>query len=222
MMNRMPFHRAIGAAGLAMTVLLGGGCLFNPPEKPPVTNPPVVYHAYTHPDSLVANFILAWENRDIAEYRDHILYKGSELAPDGNAYQVFMFYFAEDPADPDSDLPDFFIYDEEIETVTKMFSGTPGVSGTPGIREISLALEPFSASWQAPSNPDHVEGDPYPPLTRQRYYSTDMLITLKSEIPGTDINGFVVTDRLWFHVIPVQVGDQVEYRIWKWRDILTD
>jgi hypothetical protein len=187
---------------------------------PDGSDPAVLYHASTHPDSVVANFVLAWEARDLAGYRDQILYDGTLEAPDGEVYQAFKFYFAGDSGDPE--LPDTLCCDEELAVVGKMFAGQPGMSGTPGIKVISMTLEPFAANWQPPGDQDHVEDDPYPPGTLQRYYSTDILIELKSEIPGTDINAFVITDRLWFHVIPVQVGNQVEYRVWKWRDILSN
>ena len=78
--------------------------------------------------------------------------------------------------------------------------------------------------WLPPTDPDDVEGDPYPDGTLKVIYESDMLITLKGTIPDTDVTGFTVDDRLQFHVIPVLVnegtGDErTEYRLWKWRDL---
>jgi hypothetical protein len=206
-----------------LPLLLSTGCLFDDSDGPSEQPPQLQYHAYTDPDSLVANLVLAWENRDIAEYRDHILYDGEELATDGSAYEPFHFY--NDPAgeDPGQTFPAFEIYDREVECVGNMFAGLKGQdhmgNEIPGIRSIAMGL--FAESdWDAPPG-GMVEGHVYPDGTLRRFYGTNFLFTLESTIGNSNIIAWEVQDRLLIHVIPVETADGIEYRVWKWRDIIT-
>jgi hypothetical protein len=218
---------------LLSLLTLGAGCLFDTPVEPPPPPQPREYVPYYDPDpttamnNLVENFITAWEKLDLAQYRDSILYNAIELATDGLQYAPFTFYY-DQSLDPD--LPILELYDREIQRATRMFGGLPGqdADGTiiPGIKSIDLDLT-ANNSWSNPLNPDDVDGDPYPVGTKMRSYNTQMLITLKSNIPGTEFNGWKVEDLLIFHVIPVRIENlnapgtyHTVYRIWKWRDVI--
>jgi hypothetical protein len=215
---KQPIVLVIPVALLALS-----GCLFSPPEKPPVENQPVEYNDYTTPDNLVANFVLAWVNRDIVEYRDKILFNDQKATDGGTEYAPFTFYYI-DGEDPfGNELPDLQRYEDEVTNTGNLFSGNDGKQGTPGVRSIDLSLTK-NQTWTAPTNPIHVENDPYPQGTLRAYFSTDMLVSLKSNMPGSDTNGFLVQENLEFHVIPIIVGEgtddeHTEYRLWKWHDL---
>jgi hypothetical protein len=117
-----------------------------------------------------------------------------------------------------------------VERATGMFSGQKGQdhlgNEIPGIRDIAMDLFAEN-SWSAPPG-GTVEGHDYPEGTLERFYGTNMLMTLESNVGSSDINAWEVQDRLRFHVIPVrQENDNAPgsfhtvYRIWKWRDIIT-
>lgn len=198
---------------LAVALLATSGCLFSPPEKNDDNTPPAVeFGSYATPDGLVDNFVTAWEYMVISEYRDNILYPGTE-------YNSFVFYLLPDAMDPNGEeLPDSWGYDEEVDHISGLFSGNPSEDGsTPGVESISLELEPFG-TWNAPSDPYQVEGDAYPEGTMARRYRTDMTITLEGENPG-GYNGFLINDVIELYAIPVSTDGSTEYRLWKWRDI---
>jgi len=202
-----------------LLAVLSSGCLFDPPIRPPVVNP-VVYHEYTPPDSLVLNFILAWEDTDAIQYRDKILYN-EQIAPDDQTYRPFIFYYAEGDDIWGDPLPSEQTYDEEVGNITRMFSGNNGKNDVPGVRSITLTLTKNN-NWQPPPDPLYVEGDTYPEGTLECIYQSDMLVTLKGTVPNSDITGYEVQDELKFYAIPVKVsGGGTEYRIWKWRDLVT-
>ena len=223
-----------------LLILIAGaaGCLFTPPtgDKP---SSQVSYEPYYDPDpttamnNLVENFRIAWEKKDLAEYRDSILYDGIAEAVDGQVYEPFTFYFDQDGADPGQTFPDSELYEREVTRATNMFSGQPGVnpvdqSEVPGIQSITLDL-PADGVWSNPGDPDHVEGNVYPAGTKERFYHTNMNITLQSNIGDSNINAWLVQDRLRFHVIPVRIENENDpgtyhtvYRLWKWRDIITE
>lgn len=208
---------------LLLLLPLGAGCLFGSPTKPPPVTPPPSYLDYYDADAttamnnLVANFVTAWERLDLAEYRDSILYNGTEPAPDDELYQVFTFYY---DRSLDPDLPELDLYDREIQRATNMFGGQPG-NGVPGIKSISLDLT-ANGVWSANLSGTGEVQDPYPAGTMWRAYETNMLITLKANIGDSDINQWLVEDRLILHVIPVRVEGSAlhRYKIWKWRDVI--
>ncbi len=177
------------------------------------------YLPYDSPDNLIENFIRAWENRDIAEYGDHILYDGEQLATDGVAYEPFHFYFGMDPYQT---YPPFLTYAGETEIVGDMFAGLPGqdqdANEIPGILSIALDLQAENA-WDLTST-DMVEGHDYPEGTQSRYYAFDMQVALEGTIDGTDIDAWELQDRLLIYVVPVEAAGGTEYRLWKWRDII--
>jgi hypothetical protein len=227
----MNAKRTIAALSLALLIPLSGGCLFSPPEKPSEPGGPVDYFPYDSPDNLIKNFVLAWEAMDAAEYRDHILYNSdNENATDGEPYATFVFYYAAGNDIWGEPLPDYQTYEEEVANVQRMFSGNPGVGPqgqeVPGIESIDLTLIK-NQTWSPPTDPDDVEGDPYPEGTQRVIYESNMLITLKGTIPDTDITGFTVDDLLEFHVIPVTANEgtaeeRQEWRLWKWRDLFQE
>ncbi len=211
---------------------LGAGCLFGTPTQPPQPNPPLAYKPYYDPnpavarENLVYNFEAAWENRDLAEYRDSILYNGTEEATDGELYRAFIFYY---DRSLDPDLPVQDLYEREVTRADNMFKGLSGLDAdgntVPGIRSITVDLL-ANGVWAIPTDPDQQDGDPYPAGTIWRAYETNMLITLKGTY-GENTNAWRVEDRLIFHLIPVRVADPLApsgyhtvYRLWKWRDII--
>lgn len=200
------------------------GCLFGSPTKPPQVSPPPEYLDYYDADAetamnnLVANFVTAWERMDLAEYRDSILYNGTEPAPDEELYRVFIFTY-DRTLDPN--LPEVDLYDREIQRVTNIFGGQPG-QGVPGIKSISLDLT-ANGVWSANLSGTGAVQDPYPAGAKWRAYESNMLITLQSNIGDSNINQWLVEDRLVLHVIPVHVEGSTlhRYKIWKWRDVIT-
>ncbi len=202
---------------LFLGLLLAAGCdddarlIVDPPASP--------YVAYDSPDHLVANLALAWERLDLAEYRDSILYDGVELATDGNAYEPFTFYY---DRSLDPDLPEYDSYEREIVRAVGMMSGLPGQDSDgnviPGIKSISITLTPIGP-WADPLNPDEIDGDPYPAGTTWRSYDADIEVTLKANIGGTDINGWLVETTFIFHCIPVQAEGGTRWKLWKWREV---
>lgn len=214
---------------LLLLLAAGTGCLFSTPtgdaQPTPVTYLP--YHSTNWEDAadnLKENFLRAWEARDLAEYRDSILYDGEVLATDAQVYPAFMFYYDEAGEEPGQTFPLFDTYEREIQRATKMFGGLPGEDHlgnvVPGIRSISLRLlsqGPWSDELES-----QVENHDYPDGTLEGFFETDMTITLKSDYIN-NINAWIVDDVLRFHVIPVETGSPGvhRYRIWKWRDIIT-
>lgn len=223
--------RSISRLFIPLLLLLATstGCLFGTPDKPPIDQP-VQYKAYYADDeetaiaNLIDNFVLAWENLDLPQYRDSILYNGVTEASDGNVYNAFIFYY-----DPNADegepyeLPDTDTYERELQRVTKMFGGLPGEDylgeEVPGIRSISLTLL-REGPWRDPSG-GTVEDDIFPPGTKEGFFETDMTIQLKGTY-GDNTTAWNVEDRLRFNVIPVHDPDSglYRYKIWKWRDII--
>ncbi len=220
---------------LLLIFLVGSsGCLFSTRVKDNLT-PPQGYLPYYDEDpdvamdNLVENFIRAWENRDVLEYRTNILFNENDIVEPNDEfdYKLFTFYYGVDEGET---FPEPEEYDREVSRATNMFSGQKGEdregNEIPGIRSIVLDLIAENA-WDDPIGSD-VNGDQYPPGTMQRFYGTNMLITLDSNIGDSNINAWEVQDRLQFHVIPVR-GDEVPgspgtyrtvYRIWKWQDII--
>ncbi len=212
---------------LLLLLLATTGCLFGSPVKDGGTDPIEEYLPYTSPDNLVSNFMEAWENQNIDQYRDNILYNNGTAATwaeGSNDFATFTFYFVAGVDQWGDPLPDHQFYEDEWSNAERMFSGNEGRNGTPGVNSIDIALI-ANGIWSEP-NTDLIEGDEWPAGTLERVYSTDMTVMLKGNLPDDpDINGFIVTDRLQFRVIPVRVEDSSdqgyhkEYRIWKWHDL---
>lgn len=220
---------------LVLALPFATGCLFNTPPDDPQPEPLLPYKPYYDPDpetaqnNLVDNFIAAWNNRDFPEYRDSILYNGIDPATDGLAYEPFIFYYMQ--ADGEDPVPVYNTLEEELAKVNRMFKGQQGQdqqgNPVPGIREIDLELI-ATGSWANPTNPDEVDGDPYPVGTKWRYFSTIMLILLNGTY-GTSTTGWNVNDGLIFYLIPIQEENttapgtyHTEYRLWKWRDVIVE
>jgi len=164
------------------------------------------YLDYSTPDNLVANLGMAWERMDVDVYADSILYDGSELATDGEAYSAFTFL------DYDDGLGWFWAFDDEIEMVSRVFSGGPAQDfDIPGIEAIELLLEPLTP-WLAPDPEEEPEG-----LVVRRY-ATDFEATLTGVIPGTEITTLRINTEVDLYAIPVIAGPVVSYRIWKWEE----
>ncbi len=65
-----------------------------------------------------------------------------------------------------------------------------------------------------------VESDPCPEDILRRSHHSTVLITL-TEMTEYGINAFYVQDLATLHCIPVQVGAETEYRLWKWTDVVS-
>jgi hypothetical protein len=202
---------------LCLGLLLAAGC--GEDAKRTLTPPTIPdYLANDSPDNLIANLVMALEAMDSLGYAA-LLYDGVELATDGQAYAAYKFYY-DRTLDPH--LPELDLYDRDLERMGAMLGGAPGEDGdgnpVPGVRGFDLLLAVPTPNWAAPIGPD-VDDDAYPVGTVWRIYDTSILITLKSNY-GTDTNGWSISDRLLAHCIPVQVGGETEYRLWKWREIV--
>ncbi len=179
------------------------------------------------PEDVVTNFVSAWKNKVVAEYRYNILYDKETMVTweEGSSdFATFVFYFVAGVDQWGDPLPDHQYYADEWANAERMFSGNEGRNGTPGIDIIDMALIP-NGIWTEPSN-ELIEGDAWPAGTLERVYSTDLTVILKSTLPDDpDIIGFLVNSRLQFHIIPVRVPDSSalgyhkEYRLWKWHDL---
>lgn len=208
---------------LVLVSLLCTGCLEG--KKNGITDPGVEYLSADTPDNVVANFILAMEARDLAALRDEIFYDGILESDDRAAYAPFEFYFDPNGAGPGQILPESIDFECMVITMTNFLSGQPGTNPVdftevPGVQSIEMEFAADGA-WSDPGDPDHVEGDPYPEGTRERYYQTEIRITLQSNIGDSNINAWLVRDRMRVHVLPVQTAGGTEYRIWKMRDIIS-
>lgn len=201
------------AFGLALALLIAIGCSDDEaPKLTPPTGPD--YQPNDSPDNLVANVVLAWEAMDAEGYAA-LLYDGVAQADDGEVYAPFTFYY---DRSLDPTLPELDLYERELIRTAAMLGGLPG-DGVPGIKNVWLDLTPYGV-WQTVVG-GVVDDDPCPENTQWRAYETDMLLALKTNIGGSDINQWLVQDRLIFHVLPVLVEGEVEWRLWKWRDVVT-
>jgi hypothetical protein len=212
----MKIERARLLTALALGLLLLGAC---DDETKRTLTPPTTpdYLANDSPDNLVANLVMAWEAMDAEGYAA-LLYDGALLATDSLAYAPFKFYF---DRSLDPTLPEVDVYDRELVRIGNMLGGLPGMDGqgnpVPGLKSVNLDLA-ANGSWTSVTSGE-VDGDPCPEDALWRSYSTYILFTLKSSYGG-DTNGWLVQDRLIAHCIPVQVGGGVEWRLWKWRDVI--
>ena len=174
----------------------------------PEDEPPFQYLPYATPDEMAANFVSVWENRDIDEYGENLLYDGVEQASDGLVYESFRFYFL--PGELES-----WGLEEEISHTEALFSGRPARDGkTPGVKRIDLKLHP-RGDWLAVVG--EMRGHDCPEGTLRRLFRTEMVLTLKSE--GQAAFAFTVDDLVELVAIPVIVGDECRYRLWKWIDV---
>ena len=171
------------------------------------------YSDYSTPDSLIANFVIAWNWMDLTEYRDHLLHDGELAAPDGGFYAAFKFYFI---VPSDTYGPSWGI-EEEKDHTGELFSGNDALNGDPGVKGITLRFVPLS-EWTELTEPGDVDGDTYPEGTQFRSYVTDLNIELKGP-NGDDFNGYEVNDQIEFYVIPVDIEGATLWRLWKWRDM---
>jgi len=175
------------------------------------------YLANDSPDNLMANLIIAMEAEDAEGYAA-LLYDGVELATDGLTYAPYKFYF---DRSLNPDLPELLSYAEELACMGALLGGEPGIdhnsNPVPGMKSLAVGFLAIGV-WATPIAAT-VEGDTYPEDALWRAYATTMLITLKSTYLYSTI-AFSVQDRLIAHCIPVQVGGETEWRLWKWRDIL--
>ncbi len=124
------------AAGLALTVLFAGGCIFSPQEDDdPQDKPPVAYVWPDTPDKLMANFGLAYADMDIDQYE-------VILHPD------YKFIFTSN---------DSWERQEDVNSTGNMFAGNPGVdidgNPKPGVSSIEVIELTQVLNWEmTPSN----------------------------------------------------------------------
>lgn len=206
---RMSGHRALSLLSCCLLLSCGGSGSLDPGDGSGGPD----YAPYDNPDALLANFVECWNHMDFAEYRDAILYDGLTPAADGAAYEPFKFYFIA----PHDFYGRFWSVAEEAAHTETLFSGAPAMDGSPGVAFMDLEFVGLS-DWLAPLNPYTVEGDPYPEGTRFKRFQTHLDLSLK-ECNSEGHDAYRVGDVVDLYVIPVMAGDQVEYRLWKWRDL---
>ncbi len=165
------------------------------------------------------------EAQDWIALRDEILYDGVLESDDRMTYEPFKFYFDQSGAEPGQTFPLSIDYDCMVGTMQNFLTGQPGAnpidaSEVPGVQSVSLDLT-AEGTWAVPADEQHVEGDPYPEGTQVRFYQTYMNFSLQSNIGDSNINAWLVQDRVRIHMIPVQTAGGTEYRIWKMRDIIS-
>ncbi len=211
-------------------LLLTGGCIFSDDPSSSGGPPVVGYLAFDTPDNLVANLELALEAGDITGLRDKILYDGSESGDGRETFAPFEFYFDPNGESPGQSFPESIDYDCALSTFGHLLGGDPGMDhlGNPIPAVRSLAVGLFAHEDWSAFEADSLEGDPTPPGLLQCYFASSILFVLESNIGDSNINAWEVQDRALFHAIPVRVPDgsqqegyRVEYRLWKWRDLIT-
>lgn len=169
------------------------------------------YLDYSTPDNVIDNFVTSWNEMDIAEYRDVLLYTGDPLGREEGVYAEFKFYFIEDTGEGP-----YWGLDAERTHTGALFGGNSSPDGTtPGVESVDLRFN-AAGDWSAPDNPFEVQGDEYPDGTLYRTYQTDASFYLRGAIEGSQVNVLLVRDTVRFYVIPIGEG---EYRLWKWLDI---
>lgn len=185
----------------------------NPPGGPD-------YLANDSPDNLMANVVLALGARDAEGYAA-LLYDGLLPATDGLLYAPFKYYFPDDfygfP------LPDSLSLAEELDCVGRLMAGEPGVDfqgdPVPGVREIDVEFI-ASGVWAVVPGAE-AEGDSCPEDALWRAYSSVMLVILDGTY-GANTTAFSINDQFLVHCIPVQVGGETAWRLWKWREVEPD
>jgi hypothetical protein len=187
-------------------------------ERTPTQPATPDYLANDSPGNLVANLVMAMEAEDAEGYAA-LLYDGALLATDGLTYAPYKFYFSDELEG--FPLPDTLSHAEELACMGALLGGEPGVdfddNPVPGMKSLAVGFL-ANGVWATPIAAT-VEGDTYPEDVLWRSYETTMLITLKSTYLYNTV-AFSVQDRLIVHCIPVQVGAETEWRLWKWRDVI--
>jgi hypothetical protein len=202
---------------LCLGLLLAAGCDEDAKRTlAPPTGPD--YLANDSPDNLMANLVMAWEAMD-AEGCAALLYDGVALATDSLAYAPYTFYF---DRGINPDLPTLWLRPQEVACLDALLGGGAGVTAwgdtLPGVKSIRFDLDANNV-WATVTGGE-VDGDPCPEDALWRIYNTEFLFTLKSTVGGTDISAWAGSDRLIMHCIPVQVGVETEWRLWKWREVM--
>jgi hypothetical protein len=176
------------------------------------------YLANDSPDNLMANLVMAWEAMDAEGYAA-LLYDGALLGTDGQAYAPYTFYF---DASLNPDLPTLWLRPREVACLDALLGGeagaTPEGDPLPGVKSVDIQLD-ANGAWTTVTGGE-VEDDPCPEDVRWRSYNTQFLFTLETVIEDSWVNAWNVEDLLIIHCIPVQVGAETEWRLWKWRDVV--
>ncbi len=180
----------------------------NPPEGPD-------YLANDSPGNVIANLVIAMEAMDAEGYAA-LLYDGIEPATDGLTYAPYKFYF---DRSLDPTLPDTLSRAEELACMEPLLGGEPGNhegDPVPGVRSLAVQLTGFGAWMELVGG--EAAGDSCPESVQQRGFFHASLITLKA-MADWGINAFYVQHQATFCCIPVQVGGDIEWRLWKWWDV---
>ena len=179
------------------------GCILSPEEEiRPNPRPPADFAALTTPDSLIYNLDLAYAELNIEEYSKLFL-----RTDDGDYGQEY--YWFNQTEDVEILGEESYSRDGEITRTGNLFQaakGAPVKPEHPVIDSYELNIDP--GTW---TPTDSLWGEPCEDCweTLRDYY-------IKINLGEDNITG---DDRVWFYVVPIQVGDVTEYRIAIAKDI---
>ncbi len=162
----------------------------------------IYYHEATSPDSIMADFDLAWSGGDGEAYLTDILHTGDRTAIDGSNPRPFRFHF-----NSHNDVyPEFIELAEESTFIERSLGGV-GWDPYSAVSGFSLDLDPID-EWETPEELE-ILGDPAPPGLLRRLY-----------IVSSHWLGYPVVAYGRFYLIPTvgEGGEQLGYRIWKWEE----
>jgi len=144
-------------AGLVLTVLAGGGCIFSPdPDPTPDTEPPEPYQWPDTADKLMENFERSYIEMSIDAYRDvlHTDYK-------------FIFIGNET-----------WYRDDDLASTDNMFAGNPGID--PETQELKDGVQSIAINTLLKQTPweDVPANDPDFPNSKKAYFQVLIIFTL--------------------------------------------
>lgn len=180
-------HRILVVAAVVTPLL--GSCIFNAEEKPPDTGqPPPAYKALDVKDNLLDNLELAYNQRNIEEYK-----KLLDPTPG-----VFLFHFSPTDVSEGRVSSSQWGWDEEIGSATNMFSRRPPPP-QPAADDIKLELN-FAGGDQdwlprtPPSHPSEVWYDKPVEYTLRvtvgpTVYTQNKAVQALFTVRWTEING---------------------------------
>ena len=204
---RHPTERGIAAcalAALAMGLLVGCGESARTMGDP---GPALAYVAYDSPDAVIANLERCWEGLDLAEYRDSVLYDGTNLCSDGRVHEPYGFWY--DQSD-DPELPDCDTYDLEIQRAAWLLSGLPSDS-LPGVKSIDLSFTPFG-DWEPAADCDDC-----PPDAVRREYLVEGVLTFKDATDDGELS-MPFSSRGLMTCAAAAAGDGPHWFLFRWGD----
>jgi len=197
---------------IALAVFLTGvfnSCILDPKEDPPPTviDQKEAYRPLTSPENVMFNFQKAYRERNAVKYADL-------LDPD------FIFFFSDGDVGGDPPIPEYWYYDDEINSTSNMFNPNwvdpdPDMPEPP-ISKITVTVFFSGVTWTSYVDADpKYSGEVWKRATMRydyRIYAGDNIYEV-----GTD-------PQAEFTCRPVQVDDgagglKEEWRLMRWRDL---